>query len=71
MEKIVKPNNKTVQLITIITKDSKEMKIDKRIAFKANTIKAILEDKADPTAEEEAVPVLFDENVLIKVFEFI
>ena len=47
------------------------MKIDKRIAFKANTIKAILEDKADPTSEEDAVPVLFDESVLIKVFEFI
>ena len=47
------------------------MKIDKRIAFKANTIKAILEDQQDPTSEEDAVPVLFDESVLKEVFLFI
>ena len=47
------------------------MKIDKRIAFKASTIKAILEDQEDPTCEEDAVPVLFDESVLKEIFTFI
>lgn len=61
-----KPNR---HIVTIITKDQKTLKIEKRLAFRSNLIKAMLEDRHDT---DEPVPILqFDEKTILKVFDFI
>ena len=60
-------------LITIVSKDFKIIKVDKKIAFKATFLKQMLEDRIEEESSlDEPLPISnFSETAISKVFEFI
>ena len=65
--------NQKQKQIVIVTRDSKTLKIDKKLAFRTSFIKQMFDDRQqeEESLFDDPVPLDFDEKIVSKVFEFI